>query len=171
MRGNSIKRAALLAMVVVAVAGSLSLAGSASLKILGPGPKPPPPETELATAALSPVDGSGIKGVLTFVGSTTAPKVLVKGFAAGLNPKRSYVSLLYDGLSVAEGANACKPSSPDIPPSVIGLWEIDKDGVGTLIGSVEGTLESFGTVSIRIFNEEPPLPLQACGAIQRLGSR
>ena len=163
MRRNSTKQVAVLVTVLV-VAGGLAWAGASSLLVADNDAKRVQ-KPGVAVARLNPVDGGQIVAVLTLAG-TGASEVLVKGFARGLNADLTYISLLYDPLSVAEGPNACTASSPDIPPATIGLWQVSKDGVGSLVGRATGSLEDFGAASIRVFDERRLPSLQACGLIE-----
>ena len=89
----------------------------------------------------------------------------IEGRARGLDPGVSYVSLIYDNESVAEGPDACEPAifDPEAPGSIIdrmfvGFWNVNEDGEGRLSmtnirhddgRSVHVGLEEFHTISIR----------------------
>lgn len=117
----------------------------------------------LALVNLHQIGGSKIKGVVTLSQGSTLTQVT--GSARGLDPFTPYVSLVYDLTSVPGGPNACHPQSPT-PPTVLGFWEVNPDGTGSLNVQIPGlNVNEIGTMSIRIFTPEPPRPLQACGRV------
>ncbi len=81
----------------------------------------------------------------------------VTGEAEGLTPGDTYISLVYDVGSEAEGPDACEPTifDPADPNNILatmflGVWSVDADGNGELGPLVNPTpLSLIGTVSIR----------------------
>ena len=86
-----------------------------------------------------------------------AGMIRVTGEAEGLTPGDTYVSLVYDVGSEAEGPDACEPTifDPSDPNNILatmflGVWFVDADGNGTLGPLVNPTpLSKIRTVSIR----------------------
>ena len=116
----------------------------------------------MAFANLHQIDGSGVKGVISLqeMGADTA----VSGSATNLDAGKLYVTLAYDSGSVPSGPMACFPTNGS--PGILGMWSVDQNGIGTLSAMVESLdVSEIGAVSIRIFNIEPPRPLQACGRV------
>lgn len=117
------------------------------------------------TAKLHQIDGSGVRGTITFVdnGST----LTIEGEAWGLDPNSTTnFSLLYDIGSKPSGpeAIACEPSDASLTLLQMGIgagfvpemfWTVDSGGHGTLGPFVRGPgdayvpLSDIGTVSIR----------------------
>ena len=110
----------------------------------------------------------------------------VTGEAEGLTPGDTYISLIYDIGSEAEGPDACEPTIFDendpnfiLFTMVLGFWNVDGDGDGTLsaintnFGADYVPLSKIGTVSIRnvdIFNANGdagfgPHAVLACGEV------
>lgn len=117
------------------------------------------------------------------------------GGATGMDVQKKYLSLVYDDLSSATGANACVPSVnwlADNPPDPsfnpfdllqVGAWQRIGQSTRMLCGARTGlaydalaasvpdsvyALDALGTVSIRRPDQTGPtvaLPLVACGAI------
>ena len=129
---------------------------------------------------LESIGGSGIEAEIDFVdnGST----LTIHGEAEGLDPDKTYVSLIYDVDSPVTGPLACEPAifAPGDPNNIldtmfIGFWDVDEDGDGTLsetnifddvtLGRVYVPLSKIGTVSIRLF-QDPDFPVQACGKVE-----
>ena len=116
----------------------------------------------VAFANLHKIDRSGIKGTIAL--QETAEGTIVSGTASGLDPNQPYASLGYDLGSVPSGPMACVPTNS--APGLLGFWVVSADGTGTLNAIVPGLdVNTIGAVSIRVFNFEPPRPLQACGRV------
>lgn len=122
------------------------------------------------SAQLHPIDRSGISAEVEFLDSGAPTNTLVvRGRATGLDPSKSYVSLVYDTGAVPGGPNACLPS-PSSPLSAeqmfLGPWTVSSDGIGDLfvtkVGSSYAALESVGAVSVRLASDRS---LQACGRV------
>ena len=110
-----------------------------------------------------------------------AGMIRVTGEAEGLTPGDTYVSLVYDVGSEAEGPDACEPTifDPLDPNNILdtmflGFWNVDGDGNGTLGPLVNPTpLSLIGTVSIRnvaIFDDQGfggfgPHAVLVCGEV------
>jgi hypothetical protein len=114
----------------------------------------------------------------------------VTGEAEGLTPGDTYISLIYDIGSEAEGPDACEPTifDPNDPnfileTMVLGFWNVDGDGDGTLsaintnFGADYVPLSKIGAVSIRnvdIFDDQArggfgPHAVLACGEVDSDG--
>ncbi len=110
-----------------------------------------------------------------------AGMIRVTGEAEGLTPGDTYISLVYDIGSEAQGPDACEPTifDPNDPNFILdtmelGFWNVDGDGDGTLGPLVNPTpLSLIRTVSIRnvaIFNDQGqggfgPHAVLACGEV------
>ncbi len=130
-------------------------------------------------ANLHQIDQSRIKAQIQFV--DTGSTLKFNGTATGLDPTKTYVSLVYDDDSIPGGPRACLPTdnSLSFAQMVLGVWRVNPDGTGTLSGTNRGTsyvpLTSIGTTSVRQDTQPTqPLPtvadpnrfvLQACGRI------
>lgn len=135
-------------------------------------------------AQLHPVNQSGVKGVITFVDDGT--KLEIVGTARGLDPARTYRSLIYDIKSPPGGPEGCEPAIFDptdpgflLPTMLIGLWSVDQAGSGTLAATnILNTndpsnrayvpLGKFKSVSIRdvgINGGRGPTAIVACGEV------
>ncbi len=135
------------------------------------------------TAQLHPIDDSRVLATIHF--ADDGVNLLVTGVATGLDPGETYLTLIYDNGSVAGGPRACAPTifdpgNPDflLATMLVGFWEVDDDGVGTLtaINTNNGAdfvpLEKFRNTSVRRFIAPPPAPgappvteLVACGHV------
>src|SRR5437867_4414688 len=121
----------------------------------------------LGHARLHQIGGSGITGEVFIADTGTRLRVL--GLASGLNPAHSYISLIYGGGSVPGGPNACEPDGTlNGPKMVVGLWDVDPDGSGTLVvsnktGPAYTPVTTAGTISIRDITLSGAL--QACGEV------
>ncbi len=136
---------------------------------------------ESARAAADPP--THITAGFKFVDNGTTLRVV--GRARGMDPDETYVSLIYDVGSVAEGPTACAPSifSPADPNFILetmflGLWEVDAKGRGKLstLNTNGGfnfvPLSKIGNVSVRRLLDGTPdgqTVLEACGAVRTNG--
>ena len=181
----------LIATVVVSSAGCLSElvdldAGIESAEKAQPGAasrRAGVPSDSQGQATLPAINGSGISARIEFVDDGAT--LTVTGTASGLDPAESYVTLIYDNGSVPGGPNACQPTvfdpnDPDflLGTMLIGFWEIDPDGNGTLsatntnFGADYVPLDRFRSTSVRRIVGPPPAPgapplteLVACGHV------
>ena len=122
-----------------------------------------------AMANLAPRNGSGVKANIDFVDDGTT--LQINGTASGLDAGETYLTLIYDNGSVPGGPNACTPTifdpqDPDflLGTMVIGFWEVDAQGQGTLsaINTNSGEdyvpLDKFRSTSVRLVIGPPPFP-------------
>ena len=144
-----------------------------------------------AKAELRTLNDSGISGEVEF--KADGSELTIEGKAEGMDPAGSYVSLLYDNLSVATGAFACEPgfdnfgniflgATADAPGritlaemgvDVLGVgpllvWVADDDDERTVNGTVDVNLDRVRTISIRDLNINGgfgPMAVAACGLI------
>jgi hypothetical protein len=130
-------------------------------------------------AQVQPVNGSDIEAIITFSDDGDTLKVI--GVATRLDPTQTYVTLLYNVGSLAEGPTACLPTDDSLTftQMVVGLWVVQESGIGTLTATKTGdsyvALGEFGTTSVRRDTQpDQPLPsapdpnrfvLQACGEV------
>ena len=150
-------------IVVLAIVGATATAGR-----LG--------RAELGRAAADPP--THVEAKFRFVDDGTTLRVF--GNARGMDPSQTYVSLVYDVGSVAEGPGACTPTifSPTNPDFILntmflGQWEVDEKGRGTLstLNTSGGfvPLSKIGNASVRrMLSATPggPTALEACGAVR-----
>jgi hypothetical protein len=156
--------------VFVLLTLSLALVGSSSMAAL-------PQEVRTGSARLNSINGSEIEARIVFL-DTGPPlnELIVAGRARGLDPTQSYVTLVYDAGSVAEGPAACTPSGivPPLTPDqmFVGSWEVSENGTGELFAVKTGSsyvpLRAVGTTSVRVVLGPPPegFVLQACGEVE-----
>lgn len=121
------------------------------------------------SAKLHQIETSGIRAAIGFL--DTGTELVVDGSARGLDPGQAYISLVYDNGSVPSGPDACAPSDENdlsFPQMVVGAWQVDSDGNGTLTSVKRGPtyvpLEQIGAMSVRIAATRL---LQACGKVVR----
>lgn len=122
-------------------------------------------------ARLHQIDQSDIQAHIFFVdnGST----LFVLGVATGLDPLKTYISLVYGEGSVPGGPHACEPSGTlNRAQMFVGAWTVSADGTGVLTAKKTGPayvpVSKAGTVSVRhLISAGPPpvAPLQACGEV------
>lgn len=133
------------------------------------------------SANLHQINQSRIKAMLTF--SDDGQTLQVDGVASGLDPTQAYVTLLYDLSSIPGGSRACLPTDNSLTftQMVVGVWNVDGNGNGTLsaanTGAAYAPLATLGTISIRLDTQAgQPLPsapdpgrfvLQACGKVRQ----
>ncbi|MGI9046824.1 MAG: hypothetical protein ACR2FI_08560 [Burkholderiales bacterium] len=131
-----------------------------------------------ASATLKTINGSGIRGAIFF--DDSGDGLSFSGVARGMDPSKTYVSLVYDEGSKPGGTKACLPSDGSLTfeQMVLGFWTVDQNGVGVLpegtkTGAAYASLDQIGTTSIRLDtgqrpNETPPqrFVLQACGKVK-----
>ena len=77
-------------------------------------------------------NGSSIEAEAQFVDTGTSLTITAQ--AEGLNPSRTYFSLLYNAGSPVVGPGACEPTNNSINfvQMVVGVWTVRSDGTGTL---------------------------------------
>jgi hypothetical protein len=124
-----------------------------------------------AHANQHPVNQSGVKGRITFMGTGAGP--VITGTATGLAPSTvgRYVTLVYDLGSVPGGPNVCEPTVP-MSGMFVGIWASDAAGNGLLIqlappGAI-APIGAFDSVSIRdttINDGFGPQSVVACGQV------
>lgn len=136
---------------------------------------------EAASARVQAINGSGIRGAIFFYDNGNPNEGLeFSGIARGLNPSKTYVSLIYDPGS---SPKTCLPTGDNtltFGQMVLGVWKVYRNGVGVLQGRAAGddyaSLDAIGTTSIRLDTKPgTPLPpaadparfvLQACGKVK-----
>lgn len=140
-------------------------------------------EESTASSRVNAINGSGIRGGIFFHDSGNAEEGMsFSGVARGMDPKKTYVSLVYDEGSTAKGKGACLPSDDSLSfgKMVLGVWKVYKNGVGVLQGRTTGevyaSLDLIGTTSVRqdmqpgtaLPAEADPnrFVLQACGRVK-----
>ncbi len=117
---------------------------------------------------------SEVQGEIEFVDTGTT--LQFRGQASGLDPTRTYVSLIYDNGSVPTGPDACEPSRTGRPQLTLaqmflGRWTVNEEGEGTLSGENSGAaftpVGTFRTVSIRVVVGPGPRDRRrvACGLV------
>lgn len=122
-------------------------------------------EPSLGSALVHSIDGSGIRGRISFLDSGDAASgLVVAGSASGLDPSQGYVTLVYDRGALPGGPDACLPTGGlDGTRMFVGFWNVSGDGSGSLFvvksGDSYAALEEIGAVSIRAAD----FSLQACG--------
>lgn len=127
-------------------------------------------DTSTGRAQMHPENQSGVIGRLDFK-EDPGVGVLVTGTARGMDPSKTYVSLVYDIASVPGGPEGCEPRRELIPEMLVGTWEVDPSGNGMLNGSNPNELGTFKTVSIRDAQGGPagdgrgPEAVVACGVV------
>ena len=121
-------------------------------------------------AKMHPENQSGVKGWIMFTDNGAG--VDVTGTATGMDPAKTYRSLVYNDASVPGGPLGCEPRGGTTPSSMfIANWVVDGDGTGTLNGTNSNDLGTFKTVSIRDSNGgtkgdgRGPLAVVACGEV------
>lgn len=139
----------------------------------------PPQGQATGSARLTPINQSGIEAEILFLDTgSNVHGLVVSGKASGLNPAKSYFSLLYDVGSVPGGPNACTPpANNDLTGAQMftAFWAVAPDGTGTLFRQKAGAayvpLSDVATVSIRRVTpgQNPPFfdILEACGEVNR----
>jgi hypothetical protein len=124
-------------------------------------------------AALNPINNSGIRALLSV--KRTGQSETIEGFAANLDPNKTYISFLYDAGAPGGGPCACIPSNP--PPAsmqttcattqapqinfnqmVVGYWQ-------PLTGSSTRTLQIVKSNSTNGASTSSFVPLENIGAI------
>ena len=101
--------------------------------------------------------------------------LVVNGSGSGFDPANTYVTLIYDPGSVAEGPNACSPTSGILDPTqmLVGFWRVDRSGRGRLFAVKSGEsyapLSDIGTISVREVQGPAPggFVLQTCAEVER----
>lgn len=130
-----------------------------------------------AEATLVSFNGSGITAEIEFL--DTGSTLIVDGEATGLNPTKSYFSLIYS--TPGHGPTACD-GTPLLTERqmVLGFWRVDSEGEGTLHvvkskstitpalpflgpGNFYAPIGSFHSVSVR--NASAGFRLEACGDV------
>ncbi|MGH9361318.1 MAG: hypothetical protein ACRD2T_05325 [Thermoanaerobaculia bacterium] len=117
-------------------------------------------------ARLHQIDQSRIGADVTFV--DTGDTLIVQGSAAGLDPTKAYISLLYDRGSKPSGPEPCEPTDDSLsgPQMFVWAWTVEADGTGTIMAVKTGDgyapLAAVGTMSIRV---GPAFGVQACGRV------
>lgn len=88
-----------------------------------------------AEASLAPIGNSGISAEIKFVDDPAAKTLTIKGEAKGLDPTKTYFSLLYNVGSPSVGPMACEPTNDSVSfiEMLVGFWSVDEDGEGTLV--------------------------------------
>ncbi len=132
-----------------------------------------------AAAQQHAINNSGIQAEILFLDTgSDVHGLVVSGKASGLDPTKTYFSLLYNNGSVPGGPNACIPSPSGTPITdaqmFTAFWTVALGGTGTLFRQKTGTayvpLSQIATVSIRKVTpgQNPPFfdILQACGEIR-----
>ncbi len=100
--------------------------------------------------------------------------LVVNGSGSGFDPANTYVTLIYDPGAVAEGPNACSPTSSILDPTqmLVGFWKVDRSGRGRLFAVKSGRsyapLSDIGTISIRVVLGPAPagFVLQTCARVE-----
>ena len=87
-----------------------------------------------AEAELAPIGSSGISAEITFVDNPAAKTLTIRGEAEGLDPTKTYFSLLYNVGSPSVGPNPCEPTNDSINfiQMLVGFWSVNADGEGRL---------------------------------------
>ncbi len=122
-----------------------------------------------AEAELAPFGGSGVRAEIEFVDTGTALEV--RGEARGLDPGKTYISLIYDNGSVATGPTACEPTGPALTfaQMFVGTWTVTAEGEGRLRATKTGAsytpIGSFRTVSVRVVTGAGLPQRVACGLV------
>lgn len=134
-----------------------------------------------AQATLVSFTAAGITAEIEFV--DTGRALIVDGEASGLDPTQQYFSLIYS--TPGHGATACagEPSSLTFMQMVVGFWQVNSDGEGTLhvvktrngispslaafgfdpTGDYYAPIGTFHSVSVRLVPDN--FSLQACGDV------
>ncbi len=126
---------------------------------------------EIGHARQHPINDSGIQGHIFIVDTgNSVDGLLLLGTATGLDPTKTYVSLIYDNGSVPGGPMACEPTSGALAGRMfIGIWTVDADGSGSLFqrkrGPAYAALSEFRTISIRQVVPVGLPQLRACGEV------
>lgn len=145
-----------------------------------------------AEANLASIANSGISAEITFVDNPAAQTLTIRGEAEGLNPTKTYLSLLYNAGSPSVGPMACEPTNDSVNfvQMIVGIWSVNKDGEGRLstVKSMAGNsnlmrqppgvvppglatapsyvgLNKVGNMSVRDLLTPPGFVLKACGDI------
>jgi hypothetical protein len=116
------------------------------------------------------IDQSGIQAKIFFVDNGSTLWVL--GVAEGLDPTKSYISLVYGDGSLPGGPHACEPSATHPITGAqmfVGNWKVDPDGTGVLVAMKTGAsyvpVRNAGTISVRLIVPIGLPVLRACGEI------
>jgi hypothetical protein len=123
-----------------------------------------------AHARLHDIDQSGIQANVFFVDNGSTLWVL--GVAEGLDPTKSYISLVYGTGSAPGGPHACEPSATHPITGAqmfVGTWTVDPDGSGVLSSKKTGAsyvpAAAAGTMSVRQIVAVGLPQLRACGEV------
>ncbi|MGQ0595190.1 MAG: hypothetical protein ACT4QB_21900 [Gammaproteobacteria bacterium] len=139
------------------------------------------PIIRFGSSTLAPIGVSTVRARIAFIDNGI--DLIVIGTATGLDPRKTFISNIYDIRSVALGPNACEPTIFDptepgfiLPTMFLGTWEVDAAGVGKLsaVNTNNGKdfvpLRKFRTVSIRQLvapGDPPQTVLEACGRVSK----
>ncbi len=123
-----------------------------------------------ASAVLHPIEGSRIRARIELIDrGNPVDGLVVRGIANGLDPKTTYLSLVYDAGSTPGGPSACLPEAGgdlNAEEMFLGIWIVDPAGNGTLFVTKTGpsyvALSRIGTISVR---ESFDRSLKACGRV------
>lgn len=136
---------------------------------------------DAASARVQAVSGSRARGAIFFYDNGNPKEGLeFSGVARGLNPSKTYVSLIYDPGSSPQTCLPTGDNTLTFGQMVLGVWKVYGNGVGVLQGRATGddyaSLDAIGTTSIRLDTKPgTPLPsaadparfvLQACGKVK-----
>ncbi len=127
-----------------------------------------------AKARLAPIADSGIRAEIEF--HDTGSALIVEGEARGLDPTKTYISLIYDVGSVPTGPTACEPTRGptqsgflNFPKMFVGTWSQNGQGEGhlkvTKTGPSYTAIGTFRTVSVRVVVAVGLPQLRACGVV------
>ena len=128
-----------------------------------------PQASSLGIARLQPVNGSGVRAWVLFVGIEDIG-LEVYGIAQGLDPNEMYVSLVSNSteMKVSDTSFTDPPNSPK-RKGVVGVWLVNDNGTGSLFANLDLNVLSLDSLPINTVSiiRDRDSQLQACGKVRR----